>query len=75
MKKILKIEGMHCAHCQACVEKALNAIPGVTAKVDLKKAQATVKLGQDVSDSQLTQAVADAGYAVTGIEAGRGLFG
>ncbi|MCK9251731.1 MAG: heavy-metal-associated domain-containing protein [Clostridiales bacterium] len=75
MKKILKIEGMHCSHCQARVEKALNAIPGVTARVDLKKAQAAVKLSQDVSDSQLKDAVDEAGYTVTGIEAARGLFG
>jgi copper chaperone CopZ len=36
-KKIMKIEGMTCGHCQARVEKALNAISGVTANVDLKK--------------------------------------
>ncbi len=75
MKKILKIEGMHCSHCQARVEKALNAIPGVTARVDLKKAQATVKLSQEVSDRQLQEAVDEAGYTVTAIEAARGLFG
>ena len=35
MKKTLSIEGMMCAHCAAHVEKALNALPGVTAAVDL----------------------------------------
>ena len=30
MKKTLSIEGMMCAHCAAHVEKALNALPGVT---------------------------------------------
>ena len=35
MQKTLTIEGMMCAHCAAHVEKALNALPGVTAVVDL----------------------------------------
>ena len=34
MQKTLTIEGMMCAHCAAHVEKALNALPGVTAVVD-----------------------------------------
>ena len=28
MKKIIEIHGMSCEHCQASVEKALNAIDG-----------------------------------------------
>jgi copper chaperone CopZ len=32
MKKEISIKGMNCAHCQARVEKALNSLPGVTAK-------------------------------------------
>ncbi len=36
MKKTMMIEGMMCAHCSGRVEKALNAIDGVTAKVDLE---------------------------------------
>lgn len=38
MKKIIAVEGMHCQHCQASVEKALSQIDGVeSAKVDLAK--------------------------------------
>ena len=75
MKKILKIEGMSCAHCQGRVEKALNSLDGVTAKVDLKKAQAIVRLGAPVDDAVLTAAVAAAGYTVTSIQESRGIFG
>ncbi|MEA4890589.1 MAG: heavy metal translocating P-type ATPase [Clostridiaceae bacterium] len=68
MKKTIKIEGMSCAHCQARVEKALNALPGVQARVDLAKNTAAVDLSADVSDQTLIQAVQDAGYEVTGVE-------
>ena len=66
MKKILKIEGMSCAHCSARVEQALNALDGVTASVELKKKRAIV-VG-DASDDVLVKAVEDAGYKVVGIE-------
>lgn len=65
MKKTLSIEGMMCAHCAAHVEKALNALPGVTAAVDLADSSAVVT--GDVSDEALKKAVADAGYTVTDI--------
>ena len=35
MERTLTIEGMMCQHCAAHVTKALNALPGVTATVDL----------------------------------------
>ena len=67
MKKIVSIEGMMCDHCSGRVEKALNAIPGVTASVDLKGKCATVECTAEVTDEQLKAAVTDAGYEVTGI--------
>ncbi len=66
MEKTIKIEGMMCAHCQAHVDKALNAIPGVTATVNLEAGTATVK--GDVSDEVLTAAVTEAGYKVLEIQ-------
>ena len=66
MTKTLHIEGMMCAHCQAHVEKALNALPGVSASVNLEAKTAAVT--GDVSDEALKKAVEDAGYQVTGIE-------
>ena len=65
MQKTLTIEGMMCAHCAAHVEKALNALPGVTAVVDL--AAKTAVVTGDAGDDALKKAVADAGYQVTDI--------
>ncbi len=74
MKKIMEIKGMSCAHCQAAVEKALNGIDGVDAKVDLKKNQATVNLSKEIDDAALKAAVEEAGYEVTSIVVKKGLF-
>ena len=68
MKKTLFIEGMSCGHCAARVEKALNAIEGVSAKVDLKAKTASVELSADVDDSTLKAAVEDAGYEVVSVK-------
>ena len=65
MQKTLTIEGMMCAYCAAHVEKALNALPGVTAVVDL--AAKTAVVTGDAGDEALKKAVADAGYQVTDI--------
>ena len=53
MTKTMSINGMMCAHCQAHVEKALNAIDGVEAKVNLETKTATLTLSKDVSDDVL----------------------
>lgn len=60
----MKIEGMMCPHCQAAVTKALNAIDGVTAEVNLEAKEAYVTLSKEVSEEVLTKAVTDAGYEV-----------
>lgn len=74
MKKIIEIDGMSCGHCQARVEKVLNEIDGVEAKVDLKKKRAVVNLKKEVSDQILTTAVTEAGYEVVSISEKKGLF-
>lgn len=74
MKKLITIEGMSCEHCRAAAEKALNAIDGVSAKVDLKKKQAAVTLKSDVSDEVLKNAVSEAGFEAVGITEKGGLF-
>ena len=68
MNKTMKIEGMMCVHCKANVEKALNAIPGVTAQVDLDAGTAAVACPTEVTDAVLTAAVTDAGYEVKSVE-------
>ena len=67
MKNItLTVEGMSCGHCSARVEKALNAIEGVSAKVDLDAKAASVTYPDTVTIDALKAAVTDAGYSVTG---------
>ena len=67
MTKTMVIEGMMCAHCQAHVEKALNALDGVSATVNLEAKTATVTLDAPVSDDVLKDAVVQAGYEVVSI--------
>lgn len=74
MKKIIEIKGMSCGHCQARVEKALNAINGVEAKVDLKKNRAVVTLSKDIAEQILNDTVTEAGYEVVSIYEKKGLF-
>lgn len=69
MKKVIKIEGMMCPHCQAHVEKALSAVEGVeSVEVNLEEKSATVTLKADVSNETLTSTVTEAGYDVVGCE-------
>lgn len=74
MKKIIEINGMSCGHCQARVEKVLNAIEGVDAKVDLKKNRAVVTISKDVADQTMKEAITEAGYEVVSISEKKGLF-
>ena len=70
-KKIMftmKIEGMMCPHCQAAVTKALNALEGVKAEVNLEKKEAYVEAGANISKEDLTKAVTEAGYEVLSVE-------
>lgn len=62
------IDGMSCGHCSARVEKALNAIDGVSARVDLDNKTAYIENGNTVKDEEIIRAVKDAGYEVVGIK-------
>ncbi len=69
MKKIVHIEGMCCDHCAKRVENALSAVSGVvSADVKLKKNIAVIRSREEVSDSEITSVVTDAGYTVKSIE-------
>ncbi|MDD3322337.1 MAG: heavy metal-associated domain-containing protein [Paludibacter sp.] len=67
MEKIVQIKGMSCMHCSARVEKALNNIDGVEAKVDLEANIATLNLSKEISDETIKTAVDNVGYEVTSI--------
>ena len=64
MEKIIQIDGMSCSHFSARVEKALNAIDGVSATVNLEEKTATLTLETEVADSVISEAVEDAGFTV-----------
>ncbi|MBR3570369.1 MAG: heavy metal translocating P-type ATPase [Oscillibacter sp.] len=68
MEKTLKIEGMMCAHCEARVKKALEALPGVEkAEVSHESGAAVVTLSAPVGDDALKQAVEAQDYKVLGV--------
>ncbi len=68
MKKQINIEGMSCGHCVKHVEEALREVNGVAeVTVDLKGKNAIVTLGRDVADSELKNAVEEAGYDVVSV--------
>ena len=68
MTKVMTIEGMMCGHCTGRVQKALEAVAGVSAvTMSLENKTATVEIQEEVSDKALTDAVNEAGYEVTKI--------
>ena len=67
MKKILKVEGMSCAHCEKAVKEALREIPEVMdvwVNLDEKKVEVE---GSNLVDSRLKEAIDEAGYEVVSI--------
>lgn len=68
MTKVMTIEGMMCAHCTGRVQKALEAVEGVSAvTMSLEEKTATVELSKEVQDAALENAVTEAGYEVKNI--------
>ena len=67
-EKTLQIKGMSCGHCSARVEKVLNAIDGVNAKVDLESNSAKLIITREISDDALKTAVDNIGYEVVGVK-------
>jgi Cu+-exporting ATPase len=65
MNKTVSIDGMMCMHCVAHVEEALKSL-GAEVKVSLEEGKAWLT-DTALSDEQITQAIEDAGYTVTGI--------
>lgn len=67
MKKTMIIDGMSCSHCSSRVEKALNAIDGVKATVNLDTKTAEIELSKEIGNEALISVVTDAGYQVVSI--------
>ncbi len=58
---------MMCKHCSGRVEKALNALDGVSARIELEEKTAYVSFADTVSEADLRAAVENAGYKVISI--------
>ena len=59
---------MMCAHCEAHVKKALEALPGVeSATASHEENLVVLTLNGDVSEEDIKKAVEDAGYEYAGI--------
>ena len=65
----LDITGMTCASCSARIEKRLTRLDGVSAEVNLPLETAHVVIDSELSDDDITAAVAKAGYGATVREA------
>ena len=69
MTKTIRIEGMMCAHCEASVKKALEALAFVeNAEVSRDKGTAVVTISGTADETALQKAVEDADFTFLGIE-------
>lgn len=68
MEAVLKIEGMMCDHCRKHVEDALNAMEGVSARVDLEQKCARVTMEQPVTEEAFRRVIEEEGYTLTAVE-------
>nr|NLJ03726.1 heavy metal transporter [Bacillota bacterium] len=75
MKKVVKINGMTCEHCQKRVQTALDALPGIKAKVNHKKGEAVITVDGAWNEDALRNAVAEAGYEVVSVADKKGFLG
>lgn len=66
-ERVVKINGMHCEHCQNRVERMVNRIDGAVCKVNLKKNIAVVSYSKPVTDEEVKAMVEKAGYEVVEI--------
>lgn len=63
LKKIIKIDGMTCDHCENHVKKELEDICGVTsAEVSADEGLAVVELAHEVEKVKFETAIDEAGY-------------
>ncbi len=69
MTATVKIEGMMCAHCEAAVKKALEALPFVeSATASHEKGTAVLELNGEPDEQAVKKAVEDKDYKFLGME-------
>ncbi len=63
----ITVKGMMCAHCEAHVKKALEAIDGITsATASHEQSLVTIETSKDVDEALIKAAVEEAGYEYAG---------
>ena len=67
-ERTVVIDGMMCENCEARVERFLNDIPGVSARVSHKKKRAVITYESEVDEAKIRAAVEKAGYRVVEIK-------
>lgn len=61
------VTGMTCAHCVASVTEEVSAIDGVTdVAVDLAAGTVVITSGRELSTTEVTAAITEAGYQLAG---------
>ncbi len=64
----IKVNGMMCAHCEAHVKKALEAIDGIESAIaSHEENMVTITTSKDVDEALIKEAVIEAGYEYAGI--------
>jgi copper chaperone len=68
MEKVIRVDGMSCAHCESAVKNAVSALSGVkSVEVSLEEGTATVSYDDSaVTLDAIKEAIEDQGYDVIG---------
>ncbi len=68
-KRIIKIKGMMCEHCEARIKGALEALPEIdSAEADYKKGTAVVSINSDIDAEKVRSAIEEQGYKFKSIK-------
>ena len=69
MKKLMKVEGMHCGGCSGRLQRTLAALDGVeSAEASHEAGTASVVCNESVTDDMLKAAVEGANFKFVSIE-------
>ena len=65
---VVHIDGMHCQNCKNRIEKHLDELDGVVAKVNLNKKQAVVSIYREIDDSVIRDVIEGLDFTVVSME-------
>ena len=67
MERTIRVEGMMCAHCEAHVKEALEAVDGITSAVaNHDTASVVITCNKNIDDAVLAEVIQKAGYTFKG---------